>query len=205
MAEIETLRKQLDKSISRSGFTLSSQMQPDASAYPPRWRPPQPSPPDSHDMRALLDALSEKAPRVPGRIYQDNREHPYQSESDARMDRDIRALLDGLSDSLASLDLPSVRAYDTPSSRRIAERYSDDSRGEGRNFRALLDRIAQTERDFMTDRYYSTTGPSSDAPNSWNTPGPDPILQSSIRQPGSLFTSPESQNNIGARFGTDLA
>ncbi|KAF8914171.1 P-loop containing nucleoside triphosphate hydrolase protein [Gymnopilus junonius] len=117
VAEIETLRKQLDKLLFSPGFAIPNGGRSDTFTWDVRTHhhrhsrtPSQPSPSDdNHErIRALLDALSEKVPRVPGRIYQGSRDHQRPSQSDARNNRDVRVLLDALSDSLASLDLPSV-------------------------------------------------------------------------------------------------
>jgi len=159
IAQINTLRKQLDKSISNTlksqKFTFGPSNTNDQGYYPTNrqatpTRPPRPDSSTEQSIRALLDALSERAPRVESgleRIYSqgNRRQSPSNLNDDVQNNRDIRALLDSLSDSLASLDLPSVRSYDT---QPVNQQLDGASYNEGRSIRVLLDRInAHAERE----------------------------------------------------------
>ncbi|KDR83952.1 hypothetical protein GALMADRAFT_219779 [Galerina marginata CBS 339.88] len=219
MDEIETLRKQLDKSAASTTTTFETSTRAqepyvwsnEARRSPPS-RPPRPNASNDQDVRSLLDALSERAPRAEprlSRIYQGSERNAPQI--DARNRRDIRVLLDELSDSLASLDLPSVRAYeDVSSTHRGQNTPHGASQDEGRNFRALLDRIAQSERDFMaSDRLYysqpsSAGNPTTGAHNNWNPTGPAPVIGNPASPQGPLFPS-DSRLNVVPQFGSDLA
>ena len=137
--QIDILQKQLDKSFK------SSNILPHPGEYqfgPHDMGSSRPPTSNQRDIRTLLDALSDYTTRIGidaarPRIYKSGREI---SGTESGSNRDIRALLDAVSDSLASLDLPSLRAYESaPHHRGHA---LEDSGNEGKNFRALLDRMA---------------------------------------------------------------
>ena len=116
---------------------------------------------NQRDIRTLLDALSDYTTRIGvdaarPRIYESGRE---MSETESGSNRDIRALLDAVSDSLASLDLPSLRAYESAPPRR-GHALEDSGNEEGKNFRALLDRMTtQKNRNILGDRFYHPPPP----------------------------------------------
>ncbi|KAF9569095.1 P-loop containing nucleoside triphosphate hydrolase protein [Agrocybe pediades] len=123
--QINALRKQLDKSVQPSSklphFTpdnANGQIYNPGTRQGAPTRPPRPDTSTQQGIRDLLDALSERAPRVGSgidRIYQGGSTGRPQTDLPhfAQDHRDIRVLLDSLSDSLASLDLPSIRASET--------------------------------------------------------------------------------------------
>ena len=90
------------------------------------------------------------------RIYENGREI---SGTETGSDRDIRALLDAVLDSLASLDLPSLRAYEpAPPHRGYAS--EDTGNEEGKNFHTLLDRMTtQKNINILADRFYPPAPP----------------------------------------------
>ncbi|PPR04060.1 hypothetical protein CVT24_010635 [Panaeolus cyanescens] len=152
-AQIETLRKQLDK-----GITVTyGRLEPPVARVPQvplSQRRPLPHPnrsnngPNGHtvsmkerNIRALLDRLSEQAPTVNvlPRIYMTEK----QLEDEARRKRDIRLLLDTLSDSMSSLDItPSTRTYEAASSTGA------DEHAEDTTYRSLFDRISERGSNF---------------------------------------------------------
>ncbi|KAF8969457.1 P-loop containing nucleoside triphosphate hydrolase protein [Flammula alnicola] len=185
--QIEALRKQLDKQFSKSG--LSSKVATDANStnstmpYPAGARPNRPSRPDSSndDVHALLDALSECAPRVDpirSRLYRSS-SFMDSPAGEQRNNRDFRDLLDALSDSVASLDF-SRRAYEaTPSGHPDRHQGSQADHERGRRIRELMDRIsAQTENNFGETRFYSHS------PSNIPTPGAQPEWIASGPLPG---------------------
>ncbi|KAJ3518065.1 hypothetical protein NLJ89_g106 [Agrocybe chaxingu] len=121
--QIESLRKGLEKSLS------------------PNVMLPRPS---TSSPAFWFHALSDAAPPVDSRarIYQT----PRPGADPQIQHKDIRALLDALSDSLASLDIPTVRLYDsTPHS--APSRLNQAAHDAERDIRAITQRInAQIER-----------------------------------------------------------
>ncbi|KAF6762084.1 ATP-dependent Zn protease [Ephemerocybe angulata] len=152
-SEIKTLRKQLDKT---AGYDYIQSKQPEVvapkqTAKPTR--PPRPSSSNERDIRAILDALSEHAPVVESptrRFWADatnerNSNNPgasQPSQAEIRKARDIRALLDALSDRLDATDIASFRRYEAAP----LSVYQDDEE-EGREYRGLMDRLTERERD----------------------------------------------------------
>jgi len=151
--QIEILRRQLKKSFKSPNTSFHPGEYPGS-----HYIGASPSSPASNqrDIRTLLDALSDCATRIgidatQPRIYESGMQV---LETESGSNRDIRALLDTLSDSLASLDLPSLRVYESAPPHQLQER-ADGGNEEGRNFRALLDRMAtQKNRDILMDRFY---------------------------------------------------
>lgn len=152
-------------------------------------------PPTSNqrDIRTLLDALSDCTTRIGidaarPRSYEGAREI---SGTESGSNRDIRALLDAVSDSLASLDLPSLRAYESAPPPRNEE---------GKNFRALLDRMTtQKNRNILGDPFYPPPLPPKECnPSSWGSPTP------SSSQPISLPTLGDQNTRSYAGVNHDL-
>ena len=76
------------------------------------------------------------------------------SEMESGSNRDIRTLLDAMSDSLASLDLLSLRIYESAPPRRRHEHEDSGDEG-GTNYRALLDSVTTRKNgDTLADRFY---------------------------------------------------
>jgi transitional endoplasmic reticulum ATPase len=146
--QIDILQKQLDKSFKSSNISSH----PGEYQSGPHDMGPSRSPTSNQrDIRTLLDALSDYTTRIGvdatrPRIYESGRE---MSETESGSNRDIRALLDAVSDSLASLDLPSLRAYESAPPHR-GHALDDSGNEEGKNFRALLDRMTtQKNRNIL--------------------------------------------------------
>ena len=214
MTEIKALRKQLDKSLFSKKYGAASQEQ---RGSPTRDTPSHRQSRDQtgrhfsneyERIRALLDTLSDKAPRVPGRIYQGGEQlYPSgRSSADARNNRDIRALLDELSDSLASLDIPSMRVYDVPSSAHGPDPNPENGGNTRKDFRTLMDRIVQKDWELQNRHYYTESG--SEATRRGKTerrrPAPGPVILDTPQIPP--FPASGSQNTgIGPGFGTDLS
>ncbi|KAF8165526.1 P-loop containing nucleoside triphosphate hydrolase protein [Crassisporium funariophilum] len=210
--QIEALRKQLDKSAN----TRNSVFTQDQIRHEIPSRPSQPSGTRERDVRALLDALSESAPRVDNRsnrIYESgNQRH----ETEVRTSRDIRALLDAVSDSLTSLDLPSVRAYEpAPSYHHRDGPTREGEPDEGKNFRALLDRItSERDRDMLADKIFHpqrspTTFSNSNVRGDWqDRPLPNAPQNPLSPHPFDLTTprpGVPNQFGNGGHHGADLA
>ncbi|KIM46377.1 hypothetical protein M413DRAFT_441472 [Hebeloma cylindrosporum] len=206
--QIETLRKQLDKLSTANGIAHPSDAarnEPQRS-YNPTGVPKHSSHPrnSEQDIRTLFDTLSSAStPRVGpanSRFYQ-----TMQPTQQGETRRDIRALIDALSDSLASLDLPSVRAYEAAPFLRTHDNLpiTDD---DGRNFRSLLDRIStQRDRDFIADRFYTLFSQRSSDQGDWGSINSPAVAEAPVSaHPGSHF-SPGPRTNAAPRFGTDLA
>ncbi|KAF5333195.1 hypothetical protein D9611_002641 [Ephemerocybe angulata] len=152
-SEIKTLRKQLDKT---AGYDYIQSKQPEVVAPKQTTkptRPPRPSSSNERDIRAILDALSEHAPVVESptrRFWADstnerNSNNPrasQPSQAEISKARDIRALLDALSDRLDATDIASFRRYEAAP----LSVYQDDEE-EGREYRGLMDRLTERERD----------------------------------------------------------
>jgi len=205
--QIAILRNQLDKSALCASKPVSQSMsthegcmisvtdhyhyQHQAGSAPPH--PPRPNPQSEHNVHALLDTLSDSAPRVGyrlPRVYDvENQRQPGSRSGDG----DIRVLLDALSDSLANTGLQASKVFDAF--------ISDNHRGnayegvdeQGRNFRALLDRInSQRDRDILGDRIYHSV-PQSAPLAEWN--GAVPMsLDRTLAHPHS--TGPPSESTI---------
>ena len=164
--QIEILQKQLDKSFkSSNNLSHPGEYQPG----PHDMGPSRPPTSNQRDIRTLLDALSDCTTRIGidatrPRIYESGRDI---SGTESGSNRDIRALLDAVSDSLASLDLPSLRAYEsTPSHRGHA--LEDSGNEEGKNFRTLLDRMTtQKNRNILGDFYPPPPPPKEYNPSTW--------------------------------------
>ena len=205
--QIEILRKQLKKSFkSSTTFSHPAEYQSGPNHTGPS-RPPSSPASNQRNIRALLDALSDCATRnaidaTQPRIYESGRQLP---ETDNGSSRDIRALLDSMSDSLASSDLPSLRVYESaPPHPRHKRDDSGNGNEEGRNFRALLDRMTTTtqkNREILMDRFYypppkeynpSTSGQGCRHPGA-PTPSREPIL------------SPLKNQSTGPTAGANLA
>jgi len=161
--QIETLRKQLDKPATADGIARPMPLDVPQHRYNSTEVPKHSS--DSNtserDIRTLLDTLS--SPRLDHRRFYQATRPTQQGETG----RDIRALIDALSDSLASLDLPSIRAYEAAPLTRTHDNppISDD---DGRSFRTLLDRIsAQRDKEFIADRLYTLFSLSSSDQSDW--------------------------------------
>ena len=160
--QIVILQKQLDKSFkSHPGEYQSGPHDMCPSRLPAS---------NQRDIRTLLDALSDCTTRIRTdaarpRIYESGREI---SGTESGSNRDIRALLDAVSDSLASLDLPSLRAYESTSPHR-GHALEDSGNEEGKNFRALLDRMTtQKNINILGDRFYPPPLPPKEYnPSTW--------------------------------------
>jgi len=206
--QIEILRKQLKKSFkSSTTFSHPAEYQSGPNHTGPSRQAPSSPASKQRNIRALLDALSDCATRnaidaTQPRIYESGRQLP---ETDNGSNRDIRALLDAMSDSLASSDLPSLRVYESaPPHPRHERDDSGNGNEEGRNFRALLDRMTTTtqkSREILMDRFYypppkeynlSTSGQGCRHPGA-PTPSSEPIL------------SPLKNQSTGPTAGTNLA
>jgi transitional endoplasmic reticulum ATPase len=150
--QIDILQKQLDKSFKSTNI---SSHPGEYQSGPHGMGPSSPPMSNQRDIRTLLDALSECTNRIGieaalPRIYESGREI---SGTQSGSNRDIRALLDAVSDSLASLDLPSLRTYEAAPHRGHA--LEDSGNEEGKNFRALLDRMTtQKNINILRDRFY---------------------------------------------------
>jgi transitional endoplasmic reticulum ATPase len=183
--QIDILQKQLEKSfkssnmLSNPGEYQSGPHDMDPSGLPKS---------NQRDIRTLLDALSDCTTRIGidaarPRIYESGREI---SGTESGSNRDIRALLDAVSDSLASLDLPSLRAYESAPPHR-GHALENSGNEEGRNFRALLDRMTtQKNRIILGDPFYPPRPPPKEYNPSTRGPG--------YRHPGA--PSPSSSQPI---------
>ena len=168
--QIETLRKQLDKLATADAIARPIRLDTPHSSPQHRYNSTGVPKHSSHsntseqDIRTLLDTLSSAStPRLDHRRFYQAMRLTQQGETS----RDIRALIDALSDCLAPLDLPSIRAYGAAPLTRTHDNppISDD---DGRSFRALLDRIsAQRDKDFIADRFYTLFSPSSGDQSDW--------------------------------------
>ena len=198
--QIDILRKQLDKSFkSLNIFSHRGEYQ----SGPHDKGPSRPPTSDQRDIRTLLDALSDYTTRfgidaARPRIYESGREI---SGTESGSNRDIRALLDAVSDSLASLDFPSLRAYESAPTHR-GHALEDSGNEEGKNFRTLLDRMTtQKNRNILGDFHPPPLPPKEYNPSTWR-PGyrhPGAPISS---QPISLPT-PKDQNtrpNAGVTY-----
>lgn len=199
--QIDILQKQLDKSFKSSNITSHPG---EYQSEPHRMGPSHPLTSKQRDIRTLLDALSDCTARIGidaarPRIYESGREI---SETESGSNRDIRALLDAVSDSLASLDLPSLRAYESALSHR--GHALEDSENEGKNFRALLDRMTtQKNRNILGDRLYHPPPPPKECnSNTWGPgyrhPGaPTPTSSQPISLP--TLKDQNTRANVGAK------
>jgi transitional endoplasmic reticulum ATPase len=195
--QIDILRKQLDKSL-KSLNILSHRGE--YQSGPHDIDPTRPPTSDQRDIRTLLDALSDCTTRIGidaarHRIYESGGEI-----SGNGSNRDIRALLDAVSDSLASLDLPSLRPYESaPPLRRHA--LEDSGNEEGKNFRALLDRMTtQKNINILADRPHPPLPPPKEYNPSTLGPGNRHLgaPTSSSSQPISLPTLKDRNNKPNA-------
>lgn len=152
------LRKQLDKTFK----SLNISSHPVEYLSGPRYTGPS-CPPNSsqRDIRTLLDELSLCTTSIGidaalPRIFESGRQV---SETESGSNRDIRALLDAVSGSLAPLDLPSLRAYESASTHR-GRAAQGSGNEEGNNLHILLDRMTtQKHRDILADRFYYSPPP----------------------------------------------
>ena len=180
--QIDTLRKQLDKTFK----SLNISSHPVEYQSGPRYTGPSCPPTSSQrDIRTLLDELSLCTTRIGidaarPRIFESGRQV---SETESGSNRDIRALLDAVSGSLASLDLPSLRAYELASFHR-GRAAQDSGNEEGNNFHTLLNRMAtQKNRNILADRFYYPSPPPPPKEYNPSTWGPD------HRSPGNSASS----------------
>ena len=196
--QINILQKQLEKSFKASNMlSHPGEYQSGPHDMGPSRLPKS----DQRDIRTLLDALSDCTTRfgidaVRPKIYE-SREI---SGTESGFNRDIRALLDAVSDSLASLDLPSLRAYESAPPHRGHE---DSGNEEGKDFRALLDRMTtQNNRIILGDPFYSPPLPPKEY--NWGTPSPSSSKapSPSSSQPISLPTLKDqnTRSNTGVNF-----
>lgn len=197
--QIDILRKQLDKSFkSLNIFSHRGEYQ----SGPHDKGPSRPPTSDQRDIRTLLDALSDYTTRfgidaARPRIYESGREI---SGTESGSNRDIRALLDAVSDSLASLDFPSLRAYESAPTHR-GHALEDSGNEEGKNFRALLDRMTtQKNTSILADRPHPPPPPPKEYNPSTLGPGNRHLGAStpSSSQPISLPTLKDRNNKPNA-------
>ena len=198
--QIDILQKQLDKSFKSSNILSHPGEYQFGSHDMGTSRPPTSN---QRDIRTLLDALCDCTTKIGidatrPRIYESSSDI---SSTESGSNRDIRALLDAVSDSLASLDLPSLRAYESAPPHR-GHALEDSGNEEGKNFRTLLDRMTtQKNRNILGDFHPPPLPPKEYNPSTWR-PGyrhPGAPISS---QPISLPT-PKDQNtrpNAGVTY-----
>lgn len=157
-SEIKNLRKQLDKTtgydyIQSQSDTQAAGQDPKPTSKPAR--PPRPNSSNERDIRAILDALSDRSPTMEGRRFfrgaQDygrapppTRRSARPTPEDVRKDRDIHSLLDALADHLETSDASSFRRYEAGSS---FSGYEEGEDSESNTYRGLFDQLSERERD----------------------------------------------------------
>lgn len=184
--QIDILRKQLDKSFK----SLNTPSHPGEYQSGPHYtgpsRPPCPPVSNQRDIRTLLDAISDCATRIgidaaQPRIYESGSQI---SETES-----------------GPYDLPSLRVYESAAPRRHESENSGNE--EGRNFRALLDRMTtQKNKDILVDRlYYPPPPPPKEySPNTWGSGYRHPGAPTSSSEPISLpaLKDQKTEPKVGA-------
>lgn len=174
--QVDILRKQLDKQFDKAFKSNAYEYQSGSHHAGPSRSPTS----NQRDIRTLLDTLSQP------RTYESGRQT---SETESGSNRDIRALLDAMSDSL------SLRTYESaPPHRRYGA--EDPGNEEGKNFRALLDRMStQGNKDIPADWSSYPANPLQGYNSSAWRPAPTPSSSE-------YFSFPASRGqNIGPNAG----